>query len=185
MVAVASDIQQLIASGSCRRRSRREILTYIHHQFDAMLRGFLAARLSCQADAGDLLQEVYLRIARYPHLDAIQCHKAFVFQTAMNLLRDRSRRLYTRCSERSVPIEDIELCAPGGEPSEEVERSQTLGRLTDAIDAMPAKRREALLLHRLHDLSYVQIANRMGVSVSMVEKHISGALADLRACQGH
>jgi RNA polymerase sigma-70 factor (ECF subfamily) len=182
VAAVVSEIRQAIQR---EHTSRRQVLADIHRQFDSMLRGFLAARLPCEADAGDMVQEVYLRIARYPHLNAIQCLKAFVFQTALNLLRDRSRRLYTRCLERCVPLEEIDLRTSAAEPSEAVEHEETLRRLVAVIGTMPEKRREVLLLHRLHDLSYLQIAERMGVSVSMIEKHISSALADLRACRAH
>ncbi|MNF12837.1 putative RNA polymerase sigma factor FecI [compost metagenome] len=47
------------------------------------------------------------------------------------------------------------------------------------IDAMPERRREAFLLHRIENLSYPKIARRMGVSVKAVEKHISSAMVQL------
>ena len=48
-----------------------------------------------------------------------------------------------------------------------------------AIEAMPDRRREAFLLHRIDGLSYSQIARRMGVGIKAVEKHISSAMLQL------
>lgn len=57
--------------------------------------------------------------------------------------------------------------------------AQRLRRAMDIIQSMPSPRREAFLLHRLEELSYPQIAKRMGVSLNAVEKHIAAALEQL------
>jgi len=48
-----------------------------------------------------------------------------------------------------------------------------------AIDAMPPKRREVFLLHRVDDLTYAQIARRLDVSIKTVEKHFALAMRQL------
>jgi RNA polymerase sigma-70 factor (ECF subfamily) len=48
------------------------------------------------------------------------------------------------------------------------------------IRALPPRTRDAFLLHRFEDQTYGQIAKRLGVSVSMVEKHIAEALRQLK-----
>lgn len=57
-----------------------------------------------------------------------------------------------------------------------VQRLQRLAQLKAVLDELSPRRREALMLHRFEGLSQVQIAERMGISVSMVEKHIAFAL---------
>ena len=52
------------------------------------------------------------------------------------------------------------------------------------IRALPPKTRDAFLLHRFEALTYRQIAGRLGVSVSMVEKHIAEALRQLKKSRG-
>lgn len=48
------------------------------------------------------------------------------------------------------------------------------------IRALPQRTREAFLMHRFESQTYRQIAARLGVSVSMVEKHIAEALRQLK-----
>ena len=56
------------------------------------------------------------------------------------------------------------------------QRLQYLEQLKAVLAELSPRRREALMLHRFEGLSQAQIAERMGISVSMVEKHIAFAL---------
>jgi len=51
--------------------------------------------------------------------------------------------------------------------------------MRDALDAVSRRTRDIFFMQRLEGLTYVQIAQRLGVSVSAVEKHIASALAVL------
>ncbi len=128
-----------------------------------------------------LAQEVYLRIARYPDLGRVECLRAFMFQTALNLVRDRSRRLHTRAMASSRPVDEFDLPARD-DPAESAEVCEQLDRACGVVENMPEKRRRALLMHRFDGHTYDEIASAMSVSVSMVEKHISAALLQLRGC---
>ena len=63
-------------------------------------------------------------------------------------------------------------------------RRQDLAAAAAVIRALPPKTRDAFLLHRFEALTYRQIAARLGVSVSMVEKHIAEALRQLKKSRG-
>ena len=60
---------------------------------------------------------------------------------------------------------------------------QMAERFERVIAALRPRTREAFLLYRFDACSHVQIAQRMGVSVSMVEKHVSSAMAALQAAR--
>jgi RNA polymerase sigma factor (sigma-70 family) len=158
-------------------------VTEMYRDLDVVLRSFLRRRLRSRDDAEDLAQEVYLRMARHPDLGQVQCLKAFAFQTALNLVRDRSRRSYTRSQRVSVSIDRVELSG-GDDPLEQASHDEGLELVVRALSQLPEKTRRALLLHRIEGLRYSEIANHLGVSVSMVEKHISAALAVLRELLG-
>jgi len=146
---------------------------------DSTLRGYLRRRMRCREDAEDLAQEVYLRMTRHPDLSQVQCLKAFALQTALNLVRDRSRRSYTRSLRQSVSIEHVELSG-GDDPEEHATHDESVELVLKALAHLPDNTCRALVLHRFEGLRYADIAQQLGVSVSMVEKHISAALVVLR-----
>lgn len=100
--------------------------------------------------------------------------EAFLFQTASNLSIDRFRR---RKLEQRHQI-----------PSDEVARSvedtiaakEIVELLESALLELPIKVRQAFVLHRHSGLSYAQIADQLGVSKSMVEKHVIQTLKHFR-----
>lgn len=154
-------------------------LTYIHDEFEGMLRGYLMRNLGNQADADDYVQEVYLRIARQDSLQHIDCARAFVFKTARNLLCDRSRRLTTRLQQASVSCDDVVLPETGLDPAGRIMDEERLQHHMEALGRTSDKAQEAFRMNRLEGLSYTDIAQQMNVSVSMVEKHISAVLRAL------
>jgi RNA polymerase sigma-70 factor (ECF subfamily) len=54
-----------------------------------------------------------------------------------------------------------------------------LRRMEDAVRAMPKMQREIFLAHRLDDMSYVEIAERTGLPVRQVERHMAKAIRKL------
>lgn len=116
------------------------------------------------ADAADLVQETYLRIAPSDVGD-IRHPKAFLMRVAMNLLRDKARR------------DNRRLIA-----HHEVGRNQGHAFQPDAIllkqiiHSIPPLYRDVFVLSRFGGMTYNQIATLQGVSVKTVEWRISKAL---------
>lgn len=140
---------------------------------------FFIKRLRNGADAEDLAQEVFIRIARQggpgsiAHIAQIE---AYLFQTASNLLRDRVRRELTHRAGEHISLED---CGYEGEvPSEErvYEGKEALKDFLAVLAGMPPRRRMVFVMHRFMGLSYGAIAVRLGISVGVVEKHMMKAL---------
>jgi len=157
-----------------RERTRwflREILPH-----EPALRGWLSRRPTADLDIDDVIQEAYAILADLETVDDIRHPRAYLFQVAWSVIVKRLRRA------RVVPIHAIEDLArfdhPDSSPSPEqiaIDRDQ-LGRLAQAIGAMPAKTQEAFVLRRVEGLSQREISARMSISENTVEKHISRGL---------
>jgi RNA polymerase sigma factor (sigma-70 family) len=144
------------------------------------LRRFFAARTGSPADAEDLLQELYIKVAS-TEVQAVN-HYAYLFRLAANLMLDRARQA-RRSAARDTAYREATVETAGGEdiadsPSAEqaLAAREQLITLTARLDDLPGKTREAFRLHKFEGLSHAETAVRMGVSRSAVEKYVSAAL---------
>lgn len=141
------------------------------------LKRFLARFLSAE-DVDDVAQEAYLRAYLAEQRMQIEQPTAFLFRVAKNLalttLARKSRQITGYIEEA------------GGQPvassvagvDQEIEAEQCLGLYCEAIASLPLKCRQVFLLRKVHGLSHKEIARRMGLSVSSIEKYLrSGVLA--------
>lgn len=150
---------------------------YVQHS--QALKNYLMLTVS-EADAQDLMHDVYLRMANHHDLSSVQNMRAFMFTTATNLLRDRWRKANAKFAPTLVNYEDCYLSDEAGDPCEVVDWQDRLKRVRRAISLLPAKPKRAFEMSRLQSRSYAEIAEQLQVSVSMIEKHISFALNRIR-----
>lgn len=144
-------------------------------------RYFASYRLSA-ADAEDFSQEVFLRIARPALAASLRNADVFIFTLARNLVRDRARRLRTQ--PFALPIDEVELFSDLTTPEQALECHERLHDLAAALGGLKFTTQRAFVLSRLCGFSYAEIACKLGISVSMVEKHVMAAIAALRAANG-
>lgn len=149
------------------------------------LRAWLRGQRTADLDVDDLVQETYALLAGLARVDHIESPRAYAFQTAQSLIRRHLRR------RRIVQFEGLDereahIRAADDVPSPErhVAARQELWRVRDLIAVLPSRRREAFVLRRIEGLSQRDIAQRMGISKSVVEKHIGRALRYLMEATG-
>jgi RNA polymerase sigma factor (sigma-70 family) len=144
---------------------------------------FLQSNWRNRSDIADLRQEVYVRVLEAARAQVPEHTQKFVFTTARNLLIDRVRR------DQVVPIEaaaDIDLLefsrdVPG--PERSAIARDDLRRLQSALEQLPPRCRQAVVLRKVEGLSLREIAERMGISERTVKAHLGDgmrSLADLR-----
>jgi RNA polymerase sigma factor (sigma-70 family) len=172
-----SDEDQTVVPFRTREGSAFVRLVYDRH--DSELRRYLRRRLRCAEDLDDTIQEIYVRIARYHDPENILNTQAFVMTIAANLLRDRFAAAVRRPLDMGSPIEESEFPCARPSPERQIDSQQTLALVIDALKDLAPKSRDALILHRFRDLTYSEIAKLMGLSTSMVQKHINRALVHL------
>jgi len=62
---------------------------------------------------------------------------------------------------------------------EDLTEAENLARLERAVRRLPRLQREIFLANRLDDMSYLEIAERTGLSVREVERHVANSLVSI------
>jgi RNA polymerase sigma factor (sigma-70 family) len=149
---------------------------------EATLIQFLHHSWRNKNDIPDLRQEVYVRVFEAARKRIPYPAKPFVFAIARNLLIDRIRREHVIPIEAVSDWETLNVATDDPGPDRNVIARDELGRLQAALDRLPPRCREAVVLGRIAALSRREIAERMGVSEATVTEHLTKgmrALADI------
>jgi len=153
------------------------------HELDETFRssaqGLRAITRRVQGDEADLAQDACLKLVETARREPVKAPTHLLFRLARNLvidrLRSRARTLRLFRPEDHYEQGPCNLA----DPERVLLATERLRRALAVIDAMPGRRREAFLLHRIDGLSYLEIARTMGIGVKAVEKHLSAAMLEL------
>jgi RNA polymerase sigma-70 factor (ECF subfamily) len=158
---------------------RLGLLFDLHHQ--RLYR--LARRLTRSADeARDLVQETYLRAVQAVHTipSGTPREEAWLVRVLINLCRDGWRRQAVR-----KRLEPLRAAHDETDVSTEEDRYVARSIVWRALDALPPRRRAALVLYELEGTTIPTIAALLGVSPVTVRWHLSRGRRDLaRAIRG-
>lgn len=150
------------------------------------LLNFLTRQVSDRDTAADLAQESFVRVlSAQSSGQAVLDMRALLYRTARNLVIDQHRRNEVRRHDNLDAIpEDQHPCAPQHlQPEEALASQQVVRAYLATIEALPARCREAFVLNVFDELSHAQIARHMGISVSMVEKHVVRGMVACKLCE--
>ena len=131
-----------------------------------------------EADADELVQEAFLRVEQYEHTHRARSREALVVRTAVNLSIDHVRRAARAPFAEQL---DLHLIADRTQPdpAQVAEEHARLRHASRGLAALPERTRRILLMRRLDELSYADIARREQMSVAAVEKQVARATLHL------
>ncbi|MBI6917282.1 MULTISPECIES: sigma-70 family RNA polymerase sigma factor [Pseudomonas] len=141
-----------------------------HHSW---LRGWLFKRLECHHQAADLAQDTFLRLLGRDTLNGLREPRAFLATVAKGLVVDHYRRL----SLERAWLDSLAALPEPEAPSAEarVLVLETLVEIDRMLDGLKPKVRSAFLLSQLDGLTYPQIAEQLGISLSSVQQYMTQA----------
>jgi RNA polymerase sigma factor (sigma-70 family) len=156
---------------------KQAFLTDIATTHGRRLRRYLAARLRNAADASDLVQEVFLRLMRVEHHESIRNPEAYVMTVAAHVLHQHTLRSAT--APESLSTLDVLLdlqTAIETDPAAQLDARRRLEEIDNALEKMPPNVHATFVLHRRDGMTLEEIADRLGVSRSMVKKYLAKAI---------
>jgi RNA polymerase sigma factor (sigma-70 family) len=150
--------------------------------YDEELRRVMFRRCGCLDTAADIVQETYQRMFTGNLWQQADNPRALLHRVAANLATDYERRRNTRNQHLETgDTTDASLQVSDGIDPEQINLArERLDLLVSAIDSLPAKCRTVFVLRKFEELSHAEIAQRLGISRNMVEKHLRNALAALQ-----
>ena len=159
------------------RSSNSRFVAAMALRYGRGLRRFLSVHLRNAQDVPDLAQEVYLRLLRVDHHEAIRNPEAYLFTVAGHVVRQRLLRQATDTAFTDITEAVPELALPAGEePSAKVENSQRVEQFQkEILDRLPPRVGAALVLHRIRGYSVQETASRMGVTRETVKWYLAEA----------
>ena len=116
----------------------------------------------------DIVQEAFVGL--WNHRETVTDVRSYLYSSVHN-----GGLTYLRKSNPGLDIEKVDI------PDESLEKdSEIEAKMWSAIDALPQRRREILLLSKRDGLKYEDIAYKLGISVNTVKNQISKALRTLK-----
>lgn len=132
-----------------------------------------ALRLTRSADdAEELVQEAYARLFGLDDWRAIERPHAFTLRIIHNLAVERIRRADVVQLDQGLALSTLDPADEEPWPDRVAAGRDELARVGRALDTLPDRCREAVLLRRIEGLRPGEVAERMGIAVSTVEKHL-------------
>ena len=150
------------------------------HRHEPALRSYLHGAFPGVRDVDDVIQESYARIWRRQTNGPINSARAFLFTIARRLVFDRLR--HQRRSPIAV-VRDVEgLVVPDAAPTaaDRMDDAEKVELLVAAIDALPTRCREVVILRKLKQLSQKEVAERLRISEKGVEVQVARGIARCR-----
>ncbi|MBS0967125.1 sigma-70 family RNA polymerase sigma factor [Acetobacter okinawensis] len=159
-------------------KKRGRLINSFEQHYQDLLR-FLFRRTGDVEEAADLAHDTYVRLTNVAD-SIVENDKAYIFRVAGNLALDMHRR----SGRRAVWLSDEEpgegIADPQPSQEQHVIDQDRLAAMDAALSNLPPKARLALLMVRVDGLRYVEIAERLNISVSMVSKYVTLAVQHCR-----
>ncbi|MEJ1964506.1 MAG: sigma-70 family RNA polymerase sigma factor [Gammaproteobacteria bacterium] len=146
------------------------------------LRQFLARKLrTAEQDIPDLVQEIYLRLMRVQHHEAIRSPQAYLFTMAFHVIYQH--RLSLAAVPEAVDILDALADSDAyaeDDPAALLDARQRLAEMDRVLRQLPRNVHATFVLSRRYGYTLDEIAQHLGVSRGMVKKYLARAMAHFR-----
>lgn len=144
------------------------------------VRHWLSRRASVPAaELDDLAQEVFLRLLRYSEKTAVENPLGYLLRIAGNVASEWRERARVSKPHDQEWLEDL-LIEPDKEPENSVCQARTDETVQAAVDQLPFRQKQVLLLRVNEGLTYKEIAERLELSPRVVLRDLSRAYSQLR-----
>ena len=158
-------------------KSHKALIERLFAAHGAALQAFFRRRVRSKPEAPDLTQEVYLRMLRVTDLEAIRNPEGYLYSVASNLVKEHAVLERRHRGDRNIAEDELAaLLAEAPTFDDDIDADLREARLREVLLQLTPKCRVVVLMQYRHELSYQEIADRLGISTNMVKKYLAQAL---------
>lgn len=153
----------------------RVLRAFLQHQ-EAIRR--VLSRYVPLEDRNDILQEAFLKAFAAEMTTPVRNAKAFLFRVAKNLAITEMTKKSRRATDYLEDLGDSQVLEDerSGSVEAHIDGTRKLFVLSQALAHLPEEYQRVFLMRKVEGLRVKQIATRLSVSVSTVEKRLAKAL---------
>jgi len=172
-ISVVQAVQEMTDSALSDGNDPQRLLADVIERCYGELRRYARRRVGDDAVADELVQEACLRLVTTGD-DLPFNPRAYLYRILSNLVTDHHRHR-VRLRKSFIDAGTLDAADDRPDAEREVIGRQRLAILAQAVAELPPRCRECFVLRRFEGLSHAEIANRMRISTSAVEKHLAAA----------
>lgn len=140
-----------------------------------------ATRLVGNRDSGEeVVQEAFVKLVARRSSTPIDHPKRYLFTATRHAAIDFTDR-QNREWQRRVDLDSLDEAHLADNGAARMEMQRELAKLAVYLNALPPPCRQAFVMNKLQGYTHLEIAAHLGISTSMVEKHIVRALLHCRS----
>ena len=140
---------------------------------ESALRSYLQSRFPNLGDFDDVVQETYRRLLREHAAGRIRHVRSFMFTAARNVALDLFRRRKHGAVAVVPHSAELDVVEERPDAGETISQQQELDILTQAVQSLPERCRQVIMLRYLKGCSYQEIADILGISTETVKTHMA------------
>jgi RNA polymerase sigma factor (sigma-70 family) len=150
----------------------------LFRRYQRDLDAFAYGRLRDREAASDIVQDAFVRYIAHTRETARvpEAPRFFLWRIASNLILDLGRRERRRGRQTSLDEATFEIADPTPSIERQISARDEYRVLLRALGELQPNLRKALVMNRVEQMTHAEIAQRLGVSPSMVNKYIMRAL---------
>jgi RNA polymerase sigma-70 factor (ECF subfamily) len=151
----------------------------LYQRHAAELHSYIYLFTRSKEDTEEILQDVFLKIwEKRQHLLSVENFKGYIFRMTRNMILNYLQRVVPRV--KPVALNEEMAIANTEDAADQLLFKQHYALALKAIDQLPTRRKEVFNLALQEGLSFKEIAEKLGISVSAVKQHYYASVTFIR-----
>lgn len=151
----------------------------LYKTYNGRLVNYLRGKLSQNEDPQDFAHDVFIRLVEIGDLPEGAHLENLIFRIARTMVIDEYRKQKTRKTDLRHNFDDDHFENDDPLQDQILQGKQKWSHFKTCLDKLPPKCKLVFVLHRVERYSQKEIAMRLGISVSAIEKHMVKAVSRL------